>query len=153
MPRPEGAETAPLQMKRSFNSNSENQTFSFAEKLGRELKPGAVVALTGPIGSGKTVFIKGLSKGLGVKNSDDVKSPTFVLLHLYKGKMGVYHFDLYRLEQEKDLDAIGFDEFVSNPETVSLIEWGERAQKRIPKNAVWIQLKVTGPHSREIEMK
>ena len=138
---------------KKFNSNSENQTFGFAEKLGRGLKPGAVVALTGPIGSGKTVFIKGLSKGLGVKNPDDVKTPTFVLMHLCQGRMDVYHFDLYRLEQEKDLDPIGFDEFVSNPETVSLIEWAERAEKRIPEDAVWIQLKVAGPHSRKIEMK
>ena len=134
-------------------SNSQAETFRLAEKLGKQLKPGAIVALTGEIGSGKTVFIKGVAHGLGVKNRDEVKSPTFVLLHLYKGKIPLQHFDLYRLEKPAELEAIGFDEFVSNPDSVTLIEWADRARPRIPKNAIWVEIKITGSSARKITIK
>jgi tRNA threonylcarbamoyladenosine biosynthesis protein TsaE len=134
-------------------SHSAEETSEFAKCLGKGLSPGTVVALQGPIGSGKTVFIKGLAKGLGVKKSEDVKSPTFVLLHVYEGRMSIYHFDLYRLEKEKELDALGFDEYVTNPETISFVEWADRAKKRVPKNAVWVKIEITGPSSRKIILK
>lgn len=137
-------------MTRFFNSTSEDQTLHIAEGLGKKLRAGTVVALQGEIGSGKTVFIKGLCCGLGVKDPDSVKSPTFVLLHIYKGRVPIHHFDLYRLERVRDLDAIGFDEFVSNPQAISLVEWADRAPKRIPKNALWIRLKITSTTSRQI---
>ena len=140
-------------MTRPHTTESEGETFRLAERLGRELRPGAVVALTGEIGSGKTIFIKGLCRGLGVKDSDEVKSPTFVILHIYKGRMPIYHFDLYRLEQKKELDAIGFDEFLSSNETVSFVEWADRAPQRIPKTSLWVELEITGPTSREISVK
>ena len=131
-------------------TNSEKETLGLAEKFGRNLKTGDVVAFTGPIGSGKTVFIKGLARGLGVKNPDEVKSPTFVLLHLYEGRFPIQHFDLYRFEREEELDEVGFDEFVSNREAVTFVEWAEKAERRIPKNSFWIQLEVTGENSRNI---
>lgn len=140
-------------LKGSFESDSREESFQLSEKLGRTLKPGTVVALTGEIGSGKTLFIKGLSRGMGVKNPDEVKSPTFVLLHIYEGRIPIYHFDLYRLEEEKELDDLGFEEFLSNPEAVSLIEWADRAYGRIPASALWIELKITGPASRRIKIK
>lgn len=139
-------------LKGSFETNSEEETFRLAQKVGRGLGPGAVVALVGEMGSGKTLFIKGLCRGLGVKDTDEVKSPTFVLLHLYQGRVPLYHFDLYRLNQEKELDTIGFEEFVTGRETVSLIEWADRAEGRIPPHAVWIELKITSPSSRQIEI-
>ena len=133
-------------------TNSEKETFRLAEKFGRKLKAGDVVAFTGPIGSGKTVFIKGVCRGLGVKNSDEVKSPTFVLLHLYAGRHPIQHFDLYRLEREDELEGIGFDDFLSNPEAVTLVEWAEKAGARIPKNSLRVQLEVTDPATRRIQI-
>ncbi len=137
---------------KKFNSESEDETLHFAEALGKKLRPGVVVALAGEIGAGKTVFIKGLCRGLGVKKSEEIKSPTFVLLHLYQGKMPIHHFDLYRLEKEKELDPIGFDEFISNQSAVSLVEWADRIPERVPKEALWVRLKITGPRTREISL-
>jgi tRNA threonylcarbamoyladenosine biosynthesis protein TsaE len=140
-------------LKGRFRTDSVRETLALAAKLGKTLEPGNVVALTGEIGSGKTVFIKGLSQGLGVKKGKGVKSPTFVLLHVYSGRVPVYHFDLYRLERERELEAIGFDEFLSTREIVCLVEWADRAVKRIPKQAVWVRMKVTGTSSREITIQ
>ena len=134
----------------TYTTNSEKDSLLLAQKFGRKLKAGDVIALTGPIGSGKTVFIKGLARGLGVKNPDYVRSPTFVLLHLYGGRFPVQHFDLYRLRREEELDDIGFDEFVSNPKAVTFIEWADKAEARISKNSFWIQLEVTSENSRNI---
>lgn len=111
-----------------------------------------MVALKGEIGAGKTVFIKGLSRGMGVKNPDEVKSPTFVLLHLYEGRCLIHHFDLYRLEEEKALEDIGFEDFLANPESVALVEWADRAGKKIPQNSLWVEIESTGPASRRIKI-
>ncbi|MBI4115304.1 MAG: tRNA (adenosine(37)-N6)-threonylcarbamoyltransferase complex ATPase subunit type 1 TsaE [Candidatus Omnitrophica bacterium] len=138
---------------RSLLTRSESETTHLAEEMGRSLKPGDIVALVGEIGSGKTLFIKGLCRGLGVKDPNEVKSPTFVLLHIYEGRFPIHHFDLYRLEEGKELDAIAFDEFIRNPEAVSLIEWADRAPNRIPEKATWVELKIKGPHSRQISIK
>ena len=139
-------------LNRPFTTQSEEETLRLAERLGKTLRSGTVVALTGEIGSGKTTFIKGLCRGLGVKARDEVKSPTFVLLHIYAGRFPVRHFDLYRLEKEAELDAIGFDEFISDPKTVALVEWADRAPARIPKDSLWIELRITGQHSRRISV-
>ncbi len=139
-------------MKSDFRTSSEKETLRAAERLARGLPPGSVVALVGEIASGKTLFIKGLCRGLGVKDSDEVKSPTFVLLHIYQGRIPIYHFDLYRLEQEKELETLGFEEFLANRKAISLIEWADRAPTRIPQDALWIELKITGPTSRQIRI-
>lgn len=138
---------------KTHETDSVDATLQLAEKLGKQLEPGAVVALTGPIGSGKTHFIKGLSRGLGVKNSDEVKSPTFVLMHLYQGRLPIYHFDLYRLEKEKELETIGFDEFVSNSEAVSVIEWADRTPRRIPCGSIYVHLEILDSSRRKISIR
>ena len=85
-------------------SNSIDETVALGKALAKKLKEGSVVALTGDLGSGKTVFTKGIAKGLGVKNSRYVNSPTFVIIKEYKGKLPLYHFDLYRLDRRSALD-------------------------------------------------
>ena len=125
----------------------------FGEKLGKRLRADDVIALTGNLGSGKTLLIKGLCRGLGVKDTDWVKSPTFVLLHLYQGRVPIYHFDLYRLDAPQDCEAIGFGEFLSDSRAVSLVEWADRAPQEIPSRAIWIELTLTGPSSRRIQLK
>ena len=137
----------------TYETCSVDETIQLAEKLGRQIKGSSVIALTGPIGSGKTHFIKGLSRGLGVKNPGEVKSPTFVLLHIYQGRLPIYHFDLYRLEKEEELDRIGFDEFVTNPETVSVIEWADRAPRHIPSESIRVHLEILDSSRRKISIR
>lgn len=139
-------------LKETYETHSVAETIRLGEKLARQINGPAVIALTGQIGSGKTHFIKGLSHGFGVKNSGEVKSPTFVLMHIYQGRLPVYHFDLYRLEKEKELDLIGFDEFVSNPEAVSFIEWADRAPKRIPSGSIHVHLEIIDSTRRKISI-
>ncbi len=124
------------------------QTMKFAESFAKKLRPGEIVAFSGDLGSGKTTFIKGLAKGLGLRSSREVKSPTFALMHVYPSKTPLYHFDLYRLETAKDLEAIGFFEFIHNPDVVVSIEWAEKAKKFLPRSIYRVTLEITGPKSR-----
>jgi len=94
---------------RKFLSESPEATIEFAAKFAKALKPGDIVALVGNLGAGKTTFTKGIAKGLGVKDYRHVNSPTFVLIKEYKGKTPLYHFDLYRLNNIKDIEDIDSD--------------------------------------------
>ena len=131
-------------------THSEKETIGIAKKFAKTLKPGAVVALEGDLGSGKTTFIKGVALGLGLKDADDVKSPTFAILHVYPTTPKLYHFDLYRFETAKEAEAIGFEEFTNDPGVISCIEWPERAAALIPPSAIRLRLEVAGEHSRKI---
>lgn len=133
-------------------SHSIDETLTVAKELAKKLKPGAVVALHGNLGAGKTTFIKGLALGLGLKDADEVKSPTFAIMHTYPTKPPLYHFDLYRLETEKEISNIGFEEFVSNSQAITCVEWPERGGELIPKNAVQVHLAVLGAAERKIEI-
>ena len=126
--------------KRTWNSNSPDKTVEIGRSIGRKLKPGTVVALTGELGSGKTTLVKGIALGLGVKSKREVTSPTFVIFHIYKGRIPLYHFDLYRLERNSDLEAIGMDEFLDDPDAVSVIEWAERISSVPGRSDVQIKL-------------
>jgi tRNA threonylcarbamoyladenosine biosynthesis protein TsaE len=109
------------------------------------------VALYGDLGSGKTTFIKGVAAGLGVAESEGVRSPTFVLLNLYKGKLPIYHIDLYRVQNVERLHDIGYEECAYG-EGVTLIEWAEKAAGAVPENAIRIQLRSLDAESREIRV-
>ena len=105
----------------------------------RESERALVLALSGELGSGKTTFIKGFSKVLGVK--ERVLSPTFVLIHKHSLKnKNLYHIDAYRLESEKDLLKLDIKEIFTSPQNIVIIEWADRVKKIIPKNAIWIKL-------------
>lgn len=134
-----------------FLSESPQETIAFGAKLAKCLRPGMVVGLVGGLGSGKTTLIQGIASGLGVQRKE-VKSPTFVIFHIYKGRFPVYHFDLYRLEKTKELEVIGFDEFVSDPEAVALIEWAERGESLIPADYLEVRLKHKGEAKREFKI-
>ncbi|HLD50065.1 MAG TPA: tRNA (adenosine(37)-N6)-threonylcarbamoyltransferase complex ATPase subunit type 1 TsaE [bacterium] len=135
---------------KEFISRSEKETIAFAKKFAKKLKPGAVVTLEGDLGSGKTTFIKGIALGLGLKDQDEVKSPTFAIMHVYPTKPKLYHFDLYRFESPKDAEAIGFEEFTNDPEAVSCVEWPERAAGFIPGSAIRLRFEVTGENARKV---
>ncbi len=109
-----------------FVSTSPEETFEFASKIGRGLKGGEIFLFKGGLGAGKTLFIKGLLAGLGF-DPDEVTSPSFALVNLYRARLDCYHIDLWRLEGDSDpAHAVGLEEILENPNAIIAIEWSER---------------------------
>jgi len=136
-------------------SFSPEETRALGEELGRRLRPGEVVAFSGDLGAGKTCMIQGVCAGLGVE--DQVNSPTFILIGEYAGQVGgrvvpIYHFDLYRLRGEKELEALGAEEYFYN-QGICLIEWPERAGSALPPRRREVTLEHRGPEVRRILIK
>ncbi len=129
-----------------FETHSAEETRAIGKTLGESLKAGDIVALTGELGAGKTVFAKGIAQGLGV--TDEVASPTFTLLKTYEGSETLHHFDLYRIGDENELTHIGFYDTLG--EGVCVIEWAERAA--LPP-CVRVTLSGTGADARRIEIE
>lgn len=122
------------------------------EALGAELaaglEPGAVLALVGGLGAGKTRFVKGLAKGLGFPG--EVTSPTFALVHEYRGgRLPLFHFDLYRLKDEQELLGIGWDEFFDEPGIV-VAEWADLFPDLLPAGTRWLRFEVLPEGGRRI---
>ncbi len=136
-----------------FISHSPEETIDFAKRFSKKLKPGSVIALEGNLGAGKTTFIKGVALGLGLKKQDEVKSPTFVVMHIYPTRPVLYHFDLYRLETIKELEAIGFEEFIDDPKAITCVEWSEKAKELLPADVYKVSLKIGKDETRQIEIK
>ncbi|MBI3307366.1 MAG: tRNA (adenosine(37)-N6)-threonylcarbamoyltransferase complex ATPase subunit type 1 TsaE [Candidatus Omnitrophica bacterium] len=134
-------------------SSSVEETVSIAKKFAAGLKAGNVLALEGDLGSGKTTFVKGIASGLGLNDSDAVKSPTFVLMHIYPTRIPLYHFDLYRLEGNADLAAVGLEDFIYDPKAITCVEWAEKAGNFFPSSTYRIALKILGSDKRQIEIK
>ena len=139
-----------------ITTKSAKETSEFGEKFAADLntKGPMIIALTGDLGSGKTTFVKGLAKGLGI--TQKILSPTFILMRQYDLKVkGFYHVDLYRLESdiEKEMRNLGVDDLWSNKENIIAIEWAEKAKDFIPKNAVWITFENIGKGKRKIIIK
>ncbi len=134
-------------MMTNYLSHSEKDTIDFARGLGRNAKPGTVFALTGDLGSGKTIMAKGIAQGLDV--TEEVTSPTFTLLEIYSGRMPLYHFDLYRIESMEELDRLFFEEYFEG-DGVCIIEWADKAEGRLPDGCVAITIKFHDETSRNI---
>ncbi|HWM25363.1 MAG TPA: tRNA (adenosine(37)-N6)-threonylcarbamoyltransferase complex ATPase subunit type 1 TsaE [Chthoniobacterales bacterium] len=131
-----------------FISNSAEETVAAGRKYGRNAGKGDVFALTGDLGAGKTQFVKGFVAGL--ESSAEVTSPTFVLVHEYEdGRLPVYHFDFYRLENSDAVLRLGFDDYVFG-EGVSLIEWADRYPALLPHHAKWISFELKNENMRVI---
>ena len=135
---------------RIIRTESEEETIALGERLAAELPPKAVVLLIGNLGAGKTTLAKGIVKGLGAAQPDEVSSPTFTLIHEYSPS--VYHIDLYRLDSVDQVATLGLDEIFDRTAVV-LIEWGERFGKLMPDDRTEIRLRATGETSREIEVR
>src|SRR5262245_24240295 len=106
-------------------------THSLGRRLGELLFPGAVVALTGPLGAGKTFLVRAIAEGLSVPDSRVVSSPTFVLIQEYAGRLPIYHFDTYRLKSVADFAELGVHEYFQGS-GVCLIEWADRVTELLP---------------------
>lgn len=122
----------------SYESFSPQATFALAEKLGTLLQGGEVIALEGELGAGKTHFVKGLAAGLDAK--DPVTSPTFMLLHLYEGRLTLAHFDVYRLPFPEAFEELGYEEYFSGS-GVTAIEWSDLISPFLPSE--YLQVKIT----------
>lgn len=121
-----------------FESNSEKNTFDLGFQIGEKARPGDVYTLVGDLGVGKTVFTKGLAKGLGIE--EPVSSPTFTIVQIYEeGRMPLYHFDVYRIGDVEEMDEIGYEDCIYG-EGVSLIEWADLIEEILPEHYVEIKI-------------
>ena len=129
-------------------TNSPDETIKTAQKLGAILKAGDVIAYKGGLGAGKTTFTRGLAIGLGL--NDDVTSPTFALVNEYCGKnLNIYHFDMYRIQTESDLESSGFYDY-DFKNNIAVIEWSENISDFLPKNTICITINTLDEFKREI---
>ena len=119
---------------------NEDETRRFGEELGSKLEPGTIIALTGDLGAGKTTLSKAIAKGLGV--TDTITSPTFTIVCEYdSGRLPLYHFDVYRVNDSEELFEIGFDDYIHG-KGVCLIEWANLLEEGLlPESAMNINLK------------
>lgn len=121
-----------------FVSRSPETTARLGFQLGRCIKPGTVLCLDGDLGAGKTLFVQNLAKGMDI--TEDVTSPTFNLMNIYEGRLRLYHFDLYRLEQEYELEDIGFYDYTSTYDGVVVIEWANKFSGCLPEDYILINI-------------
>jgi len=135
-----------------IKTKTAGETLEQGEKLGRALKPGDFVGLTGDLGAGKTVFTKGIAKGLGLADYTHVNSPTFVIIKEYGGRVPLYHFDVYRLDDESALLTVGYQEYFYG-RGVTVVEWADKIKSIIPDKRIDVLIKHAGGDKRVIEIK
>lgn len=132
-------------------SHSEAETLALAEKLARSFLPGDVLILVGELGSGKTAFVRGLARGLGIDGSL-VNSPSYTFVNEYPGgDRKLYHFDLYRMNDTNELYEIGWDEYLSR-EGIMAVEWGEKAAELLPQKYYLMEFRVVNETDRDIDI-
>jgi tRNA threonylcarbamoyladenosine biosynthesis protein TsaE len=137
---------------RVYRTLSEEETILLGERIARELPKQRVVLLIGNLGAGKTTLAKGIVSGLGAAPPDEVSSPTFTLIHEYGADGRVYHVDLYRLDEPREVASLGLEELFDR-EAIVLIEWGERFPQLLPEGRTEIRIRVTRDQEREIEVR
>ncbi len=133
--------------KETFTSRSPEDTQAIGERLGARLEAGDVVACIGELGAGKTCFLQGLARGLGVQA--DVTSPTFVLINQYRGRLPVYHVDAYRTESLSELVDQGVEELFHG-NGVAVIEWADKLLPLLPPHAITVTITGLGDEPRQI---
>jgi tRNA threonylcarbamoyladenosine biosynthesis protein TsaE len=137
-------------MKIEIISNSPRETRKIGALLAKEVLRGkrkVFIAMTGGLGSGKTTFVKGFIKKIGIE--EDVTSPTFLIYKKYQGRRDVYHFDAYRIK-DKDLSLLGFEEILKKDYAVIVVEWSENIKKSIPQEKIKISFFVQSPKERKL---
>ena len=135
-----------------ITTTSAEDTIKLGEKIAKRLKSGDIVALSGELGAGKTTLVKGIAKGLGVKNYRYVNSPSFVLVKEYRGKIPLFHFDIYRLNNLKEIEDIGYEDYLARRGVV-VIEWSSKMTRILPKRHFDIALKIKNSNERIISVK
>ncbi len=131
-------------------THSPQETIEIAKKIGSLLKAGDIIAYKGGMGAGKTTFTRGLAQGLGL--ADDVISPTFSIVNEYRGKISLYHFDMYRICNADELETTGFYDYPLE-ESVFAVEWSENISDALPKNTITIEIEYINEDERNITVK
>ena len=117
---------------------SPEETFQLGRRLGEQAQPGQIYTLSGDLGVGKTVFTKGVAAGLGIR--EPVSSPTFTIVQeYYDGRLPLYHFDVYRIEDPEEMEEIGYDDYFFG-DGVCLIEWADRIRELLPEHLIRVTI-------------
>lgn len=127
------------------------ETDALGRRLGAALFPGAVVALVGPLGAGKTYLTRAVAEGLGIADARVVSSPTFVLIQEYDGPLPIYHFDAYRLQNETEFADLGAHEYFDSA-GVCLVEWADRVPRALPRERLEVHITILGPEARRLDL-
>jgi tRNA threonylcarbamoyladenosine biosynthesis protein TsaE len=137
---------------REVLTHSPEETIAFGRTLAETLTPPKLVLLRGELGAGKTILVKGIAEGFHAAREEDVTSPTFTLVHEYRGpQVNVYHIDLYRVDTPRELETLGLDDLLAET-SVLLIEWGEKFPRFIKERDMEIALKRVGESDRRITL-
>lgn len=131
-------------------SRSQEETRKIADAIAPTLLPGDVIALTGDLGAGKTVFVQGVARALGVKSR--VTSPSFVLMREYQGDLPILHLDVYRLNSLQELIDLGFEEFL-DPSWVVFVEWGDAVTPILPEEHLEVEFRVLSETERSVTFR
>ena len=138
---------------KSFTTHSAEETTELGRRLAAELKPGRIVLLRGDLGAGKTTLVKGIAEGFQAAKAEDVTSPTFTLIHEYRGpEVTLFHIDLYRIDTQRELDTLALDDLMT-PHSILLIEWGEKFEQVRQESDVEIAIEHRGADDRVVTIK
>jgi tRNA threonylcarbamoyladenosine biosynthesis protein TsaE len=137
---------------KTFTTHSAEETTDLGRKLAAGLKPGSVVLLRGELGAGKTTIVKGIAEGFNAAEAGSVTSPTFTLIHEYRGpNVILYHIDLYRIDTERELDTLALDD-LTGPNSILLIEWGDKFERFVRERDAEIAIEHAGGDERIIKI-
>jgi tRNA threonylcarbamoyladenosine biosynthesis protein TsaE len=138
---------------REITTHSPEETIAFGRTLVELLTPPKLVLLRGDLGAGKTTLVKGIAAGFEAAEEEDVTSPTFTLVHEYRGpRANLYHIDLYRIDTQRELETLGLEDLRAEPNSVLLIEWGEKFPRLLRERDVEISLERDGESGRRIRI-
>ena len=140
-------------MDTEITTHSPEETIDLGQRIGQQLQGGEVIAIVGPLGSGKTHLIKGIAVGGGAADRQAVNSPTFVIVNQYEGRFDIYHIDAYRLDSVAEFEMLGFDD-LCYPESIVLIEWADRVEAAVgDTNPIRIDLRHCDAQTRTIQIR
>jgi tRNA threonylcarbamoyladenosine biosynthesis protein TsaE len=138
-------------MTREITTHSPEETIALGRTLAESLVPPKLVLLRGDLGAGKTTLVKGIAAAFDAAEEEDVTSPTFTLIHEYRGpKANLYHIDLYRIDTQRELETLGLDDLRTEPNSILLIEWGEKFPQFVRERDVEISFERNGENGRKI---
>jgi tRNA threonylcarbamoyladenosine biosynthesis protein TsaE len=144
------AATGTPEMTREVTTNSAEETIALGRTLAAELAPPKLVLLRGDLGAGKTTLVKGIAAGFEAAEEEDVTSPTFTLVHEYRGpRANLYHIDLYRVDTQRELETLGLDD-LRGERSILLIEWGEKFPRLLRERDVEISLERESENRRKM---
>ncbi|HKT25295.1 MAG TPA: tRNA (adenosine(37)-N6)-threonylcarbamoyltransferase complex ATPase subunit type 1 TsaE [Terriglobales bacterium] len=143
-----------MKVVREFVTNSAEETISTGQEFSTLLHSGQLIVLRGNLGAGKTTLVKGIAEGFGAAAEEDVTSPTFNLVHEYRGaNVTIFHIDLYRIDTERELMTLGIDDLRSEPGAILLVEWGEKFEEIKSHRDGEIAIEILGETQRRVSVR